>query len=258
MPGARLYRSNDVSRFRDDHAILLSGRADDQLKIGGLRVEIAEIETALRSLPGISEAAIVVGTVRQGIPSLVAYVVGGLTLSEERARQHLRDRLPLAMIPGTIHEVASLPRSATGKLDRRRLQHQAMSLNPEPAERPQDPHDARIADLFAEVLGLPSVGLTQDFFAVGGHSLLAMQLLRRLRAQLNLDLGVRAFFDDPTVRGVSAAASPLEASIGLFRVVGVWSILSFGFAASFVVFGASRAWGVGVSHAGGCGAGWGG
>ncbi|SCF49039.1 amino acid adenylation domain-containing protein, partial [Micromonospora matsumotoense] len=197
--GARMYRTGDLARFNRDGVLEFAGRADGQVKIRGYRIEVGEIEAAL------GQAAVVV---RDG--RLVAYVVGGPVNTDR-----LRATLPDYMIPSAFVEVDALPRTIAGKLDVTALPTPDFStlVGGTPA---RNSREQRLCDLFAEVLGLPSVGIDDDFFAMGGHSLLVMRLAGRVRAVMGVELPVRAVFDAPTVAGllprlVGSSRAPLVA-----------------------------------------------
>ncbi|WP_081706534.1 non-ribosomal peptide synthetase [Nocardia sp. CNY236] len=204
------------------------GRSDFQVKIRGLRIELGEIESALTALPAISQAAVVVREDHATAPHLVAYLVTTPTTTTtgtdsdadvdidsdagvdiDRVRGSLARTLPAYMLPTTFVVLDRLPLNASGKLDRTAL--------PAPAPRatvlraPTTPVEEIVAATFAEVLGLPRVGLDDDFFALGGNSLTATQVTARLSTTLDTDLGVRELFDAPTV---AALADRAEASRG--------------------------------------------
>jgi amino acid adenylation domain-containing protein len=206
-PGGRLYRTGDLARRRQDGALEFLGRLDDQVKIRGVRVEPGEVAAALAALPGVREAAVVVRPGPDG-PRLVAYLVetpAGDDPGDLRAA--LRDRLPEAMIPTAFVRLPALPLSPNGKLDRRAL--------PDPPDEaaawsaPRGPLEELIAGVFAELLGLDpaTVGGEDDFFRRGGHSLLAVRLLWRLRELLGAELPLARLFETPTVAGLAAAAA---------------------------------------------------
>ncbi|MEU7753012.1 amino acid adenylation domain-containing protein [Micromonospora sp. NPDC049171] len=204
--GARMYRTGDLARWNRDGVLEFAGRADGQVKVRGFRIELGEIEAAL------GQAAVVL---RDG--RLVAYVVGG-PVDLDR----LRATLPDYMIPSAFVEVDALPRTIAGKLDVAALPAPDFStlVGGTAARNSREQH---LCDLFAEVLGLPSVGIDDDFFALGGHSLLVMRLAGRVRAVLGVELPVRAVFDTPTVAGllprlVGSSRAPLVAGARPDRV----------------------------------------
>jgi amino acid adenylation domain-containing protein len=199
QPGARMYRTGDLARWRANGALECLGRIDQQLKLHGYRIEPGEIEQALRSHPGVSDAAVVVVEHAQGDRRLVAYVVTTEPSSTPDAlRAHLMRALPSYMIPGDYVELPDLPRTPNGKVDRRALP--APTRAPEPWYQPPEGETEReLARMWADVLRVERVGRQDDFFALGGHSLLAAQITSRLRTRFAVDVRVRLFFEAPTL-----------------------------------------------------------
>jgi amino acid adenylation domain-containing protein len=207
-PGARLYRTGDVGRWRSSGRIELAGRADRQLKIRGYRVESGEIEAVLRSQPDIAEAVVSARGAGHDV-RLVGYLVtrSGAEQPPPDLRERLREVLPDYMVPAAFVVLERFALTGSGKIDHRAL--------PEPdwgaavseiATAPRTPVEAELAAVFAEVLGLPAaVGVTDNFFALGGHSLTATRLMTQVRAAFGVDLPVRMLFADPTVAGLAAA-----------------------------------------------------
>ncbi|GLQ89075.1 non-ribosomal peptide synthetase [Dyella flagellata] len=204
--GERMYRSGDRVRWRDDGQLDYLDRIDRQLKLRGFRIEPAEIEAALLSLPGVAQAVVVLREDRPGERQLVGYAVGNLAADSKEGRgdawrRQLSDKLPEYMVPTAVVELAALPLTANGKLDRAAL--------PAPAYRardqrlPRNAQESALAALFAEVLGLERVGIDENFFDLGGHSLLATRLVSRIRTVLQLELPIRALFEAPTVLALS-------------------------------------------------------
>ncbi|MGB3438125.1 MAG: amino acid adenylation domain-containing protein [Actinophytocola sp.] len=193
LPGTRMYRTGDLVRMRPDGVVEFLGRADDQVKVRGFRVEPSEVADALTAHPGVRQAAVVVRDDR-----IVAYVVGDVTAAA--AREFLAGRLPDHLVPSAFVALDALPRTANGKLDRSALPA------PEWAGEGAAPRTAReeiLCGLFAEVLGVAEVGVDDGFFALGGHSLLAAKLVGRVRAAFGADLGIRDVFATPTVAGLA-------------------------------------------------------
>ncbi|MFF9899091.1 non-ribosomal peptide synthase/polyketide synthase [Streptomyces longispororuber] len=204
-PGARMYRTGDLARRTADGPLEYAGRTDTQVKIRGVRVEPAEVESALAAHPLVARAAVVARAAAGGVPALVAYVVpaDGTAPSAAELREHAAAHLPASMVPTAFVTLDRLPLSPHGKLDHRAL--------PEPDltggagyRAPRTPREEALAGLFAEVLGVERVGVDDNFFDLGGHSLLATRLVSRVRAALGAELPIRAVFTAPTVAGLAA------------------------------------------------------
>lgn len=197
----RLYRSGDLARYRPDGAIELIGRADRQVKIRGFRIELDEIEHLLARLPAVRQAAVV--CVPRNGKELRMFAFFSLqpnqTTTIAQLQGQLQDRLPDYMQP-TLRLVEALPLLPNGKLDRRSLSDQAAKiLTHAGSTPPRTPLEALLASLWAEVLGLENVGVDDDFFALGGHSLAAVKLANRLQNALAAPVTVNAVFAAPTV-----------------------------------------------------------
>jgi amino acid adenylation domain-containing protein/non-ribosomal peptide synthase protein (TIGR01720 family) len=212
--GERLYRTGDLGRYRADGVIEYRGRIDQQVKIRGFRIELGEIEAALVRLPGIREAVVLAREDQPGEKRLVAYVVpyaeNGPNTSELRAA--LARELPDYMIPSAFVALAAMPLTPNGKIDRKALP--APDIGAQVAHRyvaPCTPTEETLCRIFAEVLGLDRIGIEDNFFEVGGHSLLAIKLIERVRRQ-GLHADVRSLFANPTPAGLAATmgkSSPL-------------------------------------------------
>jgi amino acid adenylation domain-containing protein len=197
--GQRMFRTGDQVRVRQDGLIEFVGRAGDQVKIRGYRVELAEIESVLASYRGLAHAVVVARAVQDGEKRLIAYVVPEAgTIDIEGLRAHAKDRLPEYMVPSAFVTLDSLPLTPNGKVDREAL--------PDPAEEtpaayraPQTPRQELLCSLFAEVLGVPRVGLDDSFFDLHGESLMAMRLVGSIQDRLGAELLVSDIFDTPTV-----------------------------------------------------------
>jgi amino acid adenylation domain-containing protein len=197
QPGARRYRTGDLAHRRVDGALEFLGRRDHQVKIRGLRVEPEEVEVALLACPGVREAAVVA---RDG--ALVAYVAG----TTDDLRPTVAARLPTFLIPSAFVPVDALPRTASGKVDRRALARrkvQAASLLETAFEPPRTPVEEQVAEVWSEVLGRPRIGAHDDFFTLGGHSLLALQVVSRLREAFGIEVPLRRLFEAPTLAAVA-------------------------------------------------------
>ncbi|MEU1352294.1 amino acid adenylation domain-containing protein, partial [Streptomyces sp. NPDC005795] len=197
--GARMYRTGDLVRRRTDGALEYVGRADQQVKVRGFRVEPGEIEAALAEHPAVAQAAVVARDDR-----LIGYVTtrSHLAVRPAELAAHLRERLPDYLVPSVFVVMDALPSTPNGKLDRAALP--TPERTPQGSGRvPRTPQEQILAELFAEVLDVPKVSVDDDFFALGGHSLLATRLVARLRSVLGVELGLRALFQAPTVAGLA-------------------------------------------------------
>jgi amino acid adenylation domain-containing protein len=207
-PGARMYRTGDRARARRDGALEYLGRADDQVKVRGYRVEPGEIEAALEAHPGVRQAVVAARADASGENRLAAYVVASDDAAPSAAglREHLRARLPEYMVPSSFVRMDALPRTGSGKVDRRALPapESAPSLDGVADAVEMDGTAGEVAAAWREVLGVAAVGADENFWDLGGHSLLAMLVLSRIRQRLGVELPVRALFDAPTVEALAA------------------------------------------------------
>jgi amino acid adenylation domain-containing protein/non-ribosomal peptide synthase protein (TIGR01720 family) len=204
-PGARMYRTGDRARWRRDGNLDFFGRADDQVKIRGMRVELGEIEATLARHPAVRQAAVVVDRDR-----LVGYVVPKGAVPD--LRPHAAEFLPEHMVPSAIVSLdGPLPLTPNGKLDRQALPAvDWATLTGD--DRPTTAEEHRLAAVFAEVLNLPAVGVHDNFFALGGHSMAAMRLVGRVRTVFGVDVSIRDVFDAPTVATLVAQLAVSTAS----------------------------------------------
>ncbi|MGP3990043.1 amino acid adenylation domain-containing protein [Streptomyces sp. 3N207] len=196
--GSRMYRTGDLVRWNRDGVLEFVGRADDQVKVRGFRIEPSEIENALTAHAGVSEAAVVVRDDLPGGRGLVAYVVCS-GVGEGEVREFVRSRLPEFMVPSAVVELDRLPVTVNGKLDRGALPVPVLSGGGDSGGRaPGSYVEVVLCGLFSEVLGVEGVGVDDGFFDLGGHSLLATRLVSRVRGALGVELGVSAVFDAPS------------------------------------------------------------
>ncbi|PVZ42392.1 non-ribosomal peptide synthetase [Pseudomonas sp. CC120222-01a] len=198
-PGERIYRSGDLVRWRPDGTLEYLGRNDDQVKIRGVRVELAEIEAALCSHEAVRESVVLL---REG--QLQAWYIAQSAVAPRALHEHLRERLPAALLPVAYVSLAGWPLTANGKLDRRALPaaDEAAMVRRE-HEAPQGDIEQRLALLWAELLQLERVGRQDHFFELGGHSLLAVQLIERMRQQ-GLQADVQVLFGQSTLASLAA------------------------------------------------------
>ena len=211
----RFYRTGDLGRWDADGRLVLCGRIDHQVKLHGQRVELGEIEQALRDHQGVAEAVVLLDRAAEGTKSLRAFVrpADGAALPEDEDwRAFLADRLPVYMVPASVTLVVSIPLTAAGKIDRDALLRLAHAQpHPGTAARhlPAGDLETRIAALWADLLGT-DVAREDNFFALGGNSLLAVTLAHRLSADLNLPVPARALFAAPTLAGFARKVADLR------------------------------------------------
>jgi amino acid adenylation domain-containing protein len=216
----RLYRTGDLARWRPDGTLDFLGRADFQVKVRGFRVEPGEVETALLGHPGVREAVVTAAKEAAGGHRLVAWYVpeGADGPAPADLRLHLRESLPEHMVPSLFVPLSELPLSANGKVDRRALPSPEAVSEADTAPRtpPRNPIEEVIAGIWEDLLGLDPqghpVGVDDDFFHLGGHSLLVIRLLSRLRQAFDADLPVQRVFAAPTVAGLAAAIAAILAA----------------------------------------------
>ncbi|QVM89506.1 amino acid adenylation domain-containing protein [Pseudomonas entomophila] len=203
-PGARLYRTGDLVRWLADGTLEYLGRNDDQVKIRGVRVELGEIEAALATHEAVREGVVLL---RDG--QLVAWYIAERVVTPLQLHEHLRGRLPAALLPTAYMVVPAWPLTANGKLDRRALPapdlHAALRRAHEP---PQGDVEQRLAALWAELLHVERVGRQDHFFELGGHSLMAVQLIERMR-QAGMHADVQVLFGQPTLASLAASVSAM-------------------------------------------------
>jgi len=209
--GARMYRTGDSARWRQDGKIEFIGRNDNQVKIRGFRIELGEIEAALRGQAGVGQAVVVAREDLPGRKQLVGYVVGrgGEEIDGVAVRRGVGERLPEYMVPAAIVVLKELPLNANGKLERKALPAPEF-VSTVGRRGPRSPEEEILAGLFAEVLQLEGVGIDDDFFDLGGHSLLATRLISRIRATLGIELGIRSLFESPTVASLGQRVGVAE------------------------------------------------
>ncbi|WP_425301083.1 amino acid adenylation domain-containing protein, partial [Nocardia neocaledoniensis] len=211
--GERMYRTGDLVRRRN-HVLEYLGRSDLQVKLRGLRIEPGEIEAALTADPAVHQAVVTVHADEALGELLVAYLVPerDAAFTVDAVKEALAQRLPSYMVPTAFVALDALPRTGNGKLDRRALP--APDLRSGRFRAPVTPTERTVADTFAELLGVPRVGLDDNFFALGGNSLIATRIAARLGAALDTRVPVRMVFDAPTVAELAAAVRTAAAPPG--------------------------------------------
>ncbi len=197
----RIYRTGDLGRYGTDGLVRFAGRADRQLKIRGFRVELAEVERALLALPGAAETVALADTDPTGNARLVAYLVGNWTTAPapEEIRHHLATLLPAYAVPSIVTLLAALPRTPNGKVDHRALPASEPASTPAERTSPRDTVELRLCRLWEEALELEAVGIHDDFFAIGGHSLVAVRLFAAIEKEFGRRLSLAVLLAAPTV-----------------------------------------------------------
>ncbi|MEV6621438.1 amino acid adenylation domain-containing protein [Amycolatopsis sp. NPDC051106] len=196
VPGARLYRTGDRVRRRADGSLDFLGRADDQVKVRGFRVEPTEVALALRTIPGVDDVVVVPWPADDGGHRLAAHVRSAARITADAVRAEAARRLPAHLVPESVHVLAAFPLTRHGKLDRAGLP--APEFDTAAGVTVDGTAERRIAAIFADLLGRPAVGADEGFFDLGGHSLLAAKLISRLRAEFAVEIPVKLVFEAPT------------------------------------------------------------
>ena len=213
-----MYRTGDLVKWRSDGALEYISRADHQIKIRGFRIELAEIETVLQRHENIQQAVVMVREDRPNDKRIIAYIVAEekelINLSE--IRSYVSESLANYMIPSAFVVLEELPLTPNGKVDRKKLP--APDFNGMNNERvARNPKEEILCDLFAEVLGVSRISIDDNFFEMGGHSLLASRLMARIRETLSVELGIGKLFESPTVAELAKQLNDAKVQDQLFR-----------------------------------------
>ena len=207
-PGARMYRSGDRAKYLPDGNLEFLGRMDHQVKVRGHRIELGEIEAVLSQVAGVSEAVVIVREDTVGDARLVGYVVweAGVETNSAEVREQLRRRLPDYMVPAALVTLERMPLSPNGKIDRKALPTPDLASQVREGTayvEPQTELEKTIAQCWRELLNVEQIGLHDDFFDLGGHSLLVAQFLSRLRDRTGVEVSLKTFFEASTVADVA-------------------------------------------------------
>jgi amino acid adenylation domain-containing protein len=208
----RLYRTGDLGRFKANGEIEYLGRADNQVKLRGMRLELGEIEAVLGTHAEVREAVVALTADQQGLAAYLT-VKNGATPSAGELRRFLRARLPEHMVPASYSRLEQWPLLPSGKVDRQAvLTTAALPLSDyDGGAAPRTEVEHRLAAIWQELLKLEKVGIEQNFFELGGHSLLALQVMARIRSQFEVELPVRSLFEEPTLAALAEAVEKAQA-----------------------------------------------
>ncbi|HEX6716533.1 MAG TPA: phosphopantetheine-binding protein, partial [Pyrinomonadaceae bacterium] len=213
--GARMYSSGDLVRHLPSGVLEYLGRNDEQVKVRGYRIELAEIEAVLREQPQVQEAVVVVSEPMPEDKRLLAYWVNRATTAAatpSELRQYLLERLPHYMVPSAYIELPQMPLTPNGKIDRNALPSfdgKRAPMNVE-FQAPRTLTEEMLATIWQDVLHVDRVGARDDFFELGGNSLLAMQVVARVREVFQLEMEIRSLFERTTIEGMAAAVAELQ------------------------------------------------
>ena len=208
-PSARLYKSGDLASWNPDGTLAFHGRIDQQIKLRGFRIEPGEIEAHLLSHQAVAQSVVLLRHDDPNNPRLIAYWVADVSQpslgssSSEQLRAFLADRLPDYMVPAAFLQLEALPLTSNGKLDRKVLPAPSFSGNLDQRVAPTSELERQLHAIWAEVLGHSDFGITDNFFAIGGHSLLTMRMGQLVQKRLDLDLSVYLYFSHPTIRDLA-------------------------------------------------------
>ena len=211
--GRRLYRTGDLARYLEDGEIEFIGRSDAQVKVRGYRIELREIERALCEQECVRDAVAAVYEAEDGIKRIVGYVVAESEVEDVKAflRERLRGCMPEYMVPSSIVLMESLPLTTSGKIDRKALPRpEAERSSAEKFIEPRTPTEEVLSAIWAEILGVERIGVEDNFFELGAHSLLVTQVFSRIRKAFKVEPPLRMFFEYPTIRGIARTIDSLR------------------------------------------------
>jgi acyl carrier protein len=211
--GERLYRTGDLARFKPDGDVEFLGRVDHQVKVRGYRIELGEIEVALSGCDGVAQAVVLAREDQPGEKRLVGYVVAktGQSTGSNELRSYLNGQLPEYMVPEHFVVLESMPLTVSGKIDRRALPAPTAESSSSPIHvAPRTPVEESLARIWADILMLDRVGIEDDFFALGGHSLRATLMIARIRDTFQLDIPMRELFQVRTIAGLAPVIDRLK------------------------------------------------
>jgi non-ribosomal peptide synthetase component F/acyl carrier protein len=231
--GERLYRTGDLGRYRRDGVVEFLGRVDQQVKVRGYRIELGEIEGVLGKHERVEQAAVVVREDERGEKRLVGYVVrkvGNGEVSREDLRRYMQERLPEYMVPSQVVFMAEMPLTGSGKVDRKQLPKPEVRRGEEEGETgdryvaPRNEVEEILCGIWAEVLGVERVGIEDNFFQLGGHSLSATRVVSRMRKIFDVEIPLRTFFVAPTVAATAGNIIELRKSDAVSRQIALTKV----------------------------------
>ncbi|MCJ0946757.1 amino acid adenylation domain-containing protein [Rhodococcus sp. ARC_M8] len=205
LPGQRMYRTGDLVRWRRGRGLEYVGRSDFQVKVRGFRIELGEIDSVVRSCPQVENAVTVARAAPSGTAMITTYVVpaGGSALSTAELTRYVASRVPSYMVPAAFVLLDELPVTPAGKVDRAALPAPRLDARSDDFRPPEGAEELVLAEIFADVLGVETVGAGDDFFDLGGNSLIATKLIARVNAAEEIDFGVRTLFEAPTIESLA-------------------------------------------------------
>jgi len=213
-PGELMYRTGDLSRWLPNGDIEYIGRIDNQVKLRGFRIELGEIENQLLKNEEIKETVVVDREDKQGNKYLCAYIVSGKEMTISELRGCLSKKLPDYMIPAYFMQIEKMPLTPNGKIDRKALPEPDGEINTGVEYvAPRNEIEEKLVNVWSEVLGLERIGIDDDFFVLGGHSLKAIQVVSMIHKILNVEVPVGELFSNSTVRKIGEYISKSKESI---------------------------------------------
>ncbi|WP_434284401.1 condensation domain-containing protein, partial [Clostridium botulinum] len=212
-PGTKMYKTGDLARWLPDGNIEFLGRIDNQVKIRGFRIELGEIENKLLQHENIKEAAVLVKENKDSEKYICAYVVSEKNLEELDLKSHLKETLPEYMVPAYFVELEKMPLTANGKLNRRALPEPNLDANLVEYEAPRNKVEETLAKIWSEILGIEKIGINDNFFDLGGHSLKATILMSKIHKELSREVPLKELFKSPTIKDLSKYIESAEENL---------------------------------------------
>ncbi|MCJ8174436.1 amino acid adenylation domain-containing protein [Clostridium botulinum] len=212
-PGTKMYKTGDLARWLPDGNIEFLGRIDNQVKIRGFRIELGEIENRLLQHENIKEAAALVKENKDSEKYICAYVVSEKNLEELDLKSHLKETLPEYMVPAYFVELKKMPLTANGKLNRRALPEPNLDASLVEYEAPRNKVEETLTKIWSEILGIKKVGINDNFFDLGGHSLKATMLMSKIHKELNREVPLKELFKSPTIKDLSKYIESAEENL---------------------------------------------